>query len=87
MVKHFKIEYQMLQDAGQKNLRGKYKHWDDKKDDKDILSNWCIYKDIRKTYWDWLGWHTYLALSSAFRRNILTATKTLGVCVLALFMK
>lgn len=60
-----------------KNLRGKYKHWDDKKDDKDILSN-CIYKDIR---------HTYLALSSAFRRNILTATKTLGVCVLALFMK
>lgn len=29
----------MLQDAGQKNLRGKYKHWDDKKDDEDILSN------------------------------------------------
>lgn len=30
-----------------KNLRGKYKYWDDKKDDKDILLNWCIYKDIR----------------------------------------
>lgn len=29
----------MLQNAGQKNLRGKYKHWDDRKDDKDILSN------------------------------------------------
>lgn len=37
MVKNFKIEYCKM--LVRKYLRGKYKYWDDKKDDKDILLN------------------------------------------------